>query len=162
MGGGVQGIFSSGGTPSSSSTTGDARQYADVIVVEEGEVLDEDPTLGRGVPQDPLGAERLWRTPLTPLAPSAELLAIVKEEMNVFWEKQKSEATIASPASPMAPSGPITPAAAAAASTPPPSRGRGGKPAPHTQRSSAAHNGGGRHPQQQGKNNKRKRANDDG
>ncbi|KAH9597540.1 hypothetical protein LSM04_002054 [Trypanosoma melophagium] len=46
-----------------------------VVFDDEGEIFEDDPTVGRGVPKDPAG-QLEWQ-PLTPIPLTAELKAVV-------------------------------------------------------------------------------------
>lgn len=50
-----------------------------LVFTDEGEYFDEDPSFGRGVPCDPVGAVG-W-APLTPAACTPEVLAAIKKSL---------------------------------------------------------------------------------
>lgn len=50
-----------------------------VVLADDGEYFDEDPTFGRGVPQDPAGTVP-W-APLTPAACHSQFLTAVEKSM---------------------------------------------------------------------------------
>ncbi|CAJ1005699.1 hypothetical protein Q4I28_001018 [Leishmania naiffi] len=62
--------------PASSSLTSPPHH---VVLEDDGEYFDDDPTVGRGVPKDAAG-ELVWR-PMQPVAASDGFMAVIKQTL---------------------------------------------------------------------------------